>query len=274
MPLIRYIGSNLPSLSLQNFFASTIVMTVLLASPQVFAEASDDADARAIVRAALDHWRGSSSFSEMTMTIERSDWTRSLSMRAWTRGDKLSLVRVTDPARDAGNGTLLRGNEMWTFSPKVNRIIKVPSAMMNQSWMGSDLSNKDISRSSDIVDQYQHRLLSEETIDDHRVYQIESIPLEEAAVVWGREVLRIRDDYVMLEHQFWDQDNLLVKTLLTLEIDTMDGRAVAARQRMSKTESPEEWTEIQVQRIRYDVVLEEYLFTRSNLRNPRETVIP
>ncbi|RRJ83505.1 outer membrane lipoprotein-sorting protein [Aestuariirhabdus litorea] len=235
---------------------------------------ADDPSARDLVRSALDHWRGVSSYAEMTMTIERSDWTRTLGMRAWTRGDKLSLVRVIDPPRDAGNGTLLRGHEMWTFSPKVNRIIKIPSAMMNQSWMGSDLSNKDIARSSDIVDQYRHRLLSREAVDGHQLYWVESIPLESAAVVWGRERLAIRDDYVLMEHQFWDQDDELVKTLTTLKVETFDGREVASLQRMVNTESPDEWTEIRVLRARYDVPLEAYLFTHSNLRNPREQPLP
>ena len=78
----------------------------------------------------------------MTMTIHRPDWERSMSMRAWTEGDDRSLVRVTAPARDRGNGTLMDDNRMWSFSPRVNRVIKVPSSMMNQSWMGSDFSNK------------------------------------------------------------------------------------------------------------------------------------
>jgi len=38
-------------------------------------------------------------------------------------------------------------------------VIKIPSSMMNQSWMGSDFTNKDISKSTDIIDQYDHRLL-------------------------------------------------------------------------------------------------------------------
>lgn len=105
-----------------------------------------DPDPRELIVQAMNHWRGLTSYSEMTMTIHRPDWQRSMSMRAWTKGDKTSLVRVTAPKKDAGNGTLTKDNNMWTFSPKINRIIKVPSSMMSQSWMGSDFSNKDISK--------------------------------------------------------------------------------------------------------------------------------
>ncbi|NOR43248.1 MAG: outer membrane lipoprotein-sorting protein, partial [Gammaproteobacteria bacterium] len=63
-------------------------------------------DPRDLIQQAMDHWRGLSSYSEMTMTIHRPDWERSMSMRSWTKGDKTSLVRVTLPKKDAGNGTL------------------------------------------------------------------------------------------------------------------------------------------------------------------------
>ena len=231
---------------------------------------SADLEPGDLIQKAMNHWRGTSSYSEMSMTIHRPDWERSMSMRSWTRGEKTSLVRVTAPKKDAGNGTLLKDNNMWTFSPRVNRIIKVPSSMMSQSWMGSDFSNKDISKSTDIIDQYDHRLLETRVTDDHTVYVIESIPHEEAAVVWGKEVLLIRDDYVLLEQQFWDQDGVLVKAMKALEIKQLGGRTVASVLRMGKSDTPDEWTELSVQDIRFDVSHPDSLFTLSNLRNPRQ----
>lgn len=226
-------------------------------------------DPTAIVRAAIDHWRGESSYSEMTMIIHRPDWERRMSMRAWTEGEENSLVRVTAPPQDVGNGTLLDGDEMWTYSPRVNRVIKVPSSMMSQSWMGSDFSNKDVSRADDIVEEYDHRLLERRAGDGHEVFVIEATPKEHAAVVWGRELLEIRDDYVLLEHRYFDQDGLLVKSLKTLEIAVMDGRSTAKRQRMVKAEAEEEWTEIRLEAVDYGIELADSVFTLSNLRNPR-----
>ncbi len=231
---------------------------------------SGPADARALVKSAIDHWRGTSSYSELTMVIHRPSWERSMSMRAWTEGDRNSLVRVTAPKKDVGNGTLLLDNKMWTYSPKVNRIIKVPSSMMGQGWMGSDFSNKDISRSDAVLDDYEHRLLESYPEDGHTVYVIESLPHEDAAVVWGKKVLLIRDDYLLLEDQYWDQDGVLVKVLKTLNIAEMGGRSVAQRQRMEKTEQPGQWTEVSISAVEFDVELSPNLFTLSNLRNPRQ----
>ncbi len=227
-------------------------------------------DATQIVRDAVNHWRGLSSDSVMTMVIHRPDWERTMTMRAWTKGDERTLVRVLEPRKDRGNGTLTDDDNMWTYSPKVNRVIKIPSSMMGQSWMGSDFSNKDVARADDIVDQYDHTILGIEEVDGVTVYEIESIPHEEAAVVWGREVLRIREDHVVLTHSFYDQDDELVKTLTSLDIGEMGGRVIALRQRMNKVDAPEEWTEIQVLSVEYEIELKDSLFTLSNLRNPRD----
>ena len=251
-------------------FKRTFLLTGLLIFGLASLRPAAEPHPRDLIRAAMDHWRGLNSYSEMTMTVHRSDWQRSFSMQAWTEGDKLSLVRVTRPKRDAGNGTLVRDQGMWTFSPKINRVLKVPSSMMNQSWMGSDFSNKDISKSTDVIDQYDHRLLASETRDGHQLYTIESIPREEAAVVWGREVFVIRDDHVLLRQEFWDQDNVLVKVMEALELAQMDGRTVASRLRMQKLEAPQEWTEMSIETVDFDVDLPAGLFTLSNLRNPRQ----
>ncbi len=241
---------------------------VLLAIPMLgFGE---ERDAKSIVRDAIDHWRGISSYTEITMIIHRPDWERSMTMRAWTKGDNQSLVRVVEPRKDRGNGTLMDDNNMWSYSPKINRVVKVPSSMMGQSWMGSDFSNKDIARADEIVDEYEHELLGTKAVDGKTVYEIEAVPDEDAAVVWGKEVLRIREDHVVLEHSFFDQNGELVKSLRTLDITNMGGRTIAKRQRMNKADKPEQWTEIQVNEVEYEVDLKDSLFTLSNLRNPRD----
>jgi outer membrane lipoprotein-sorting protein len=227
-------------------------------------------NARDLIENAMEHWRGLTSYNEMSMTIHRPDWQRSMSMKSWSKGTKHSLVRVTAPAKDAGNGTLIIDNSMWSFAPKINRVIKVPSSMMSQSWMGSDLSNKDISKSTDIIDQYEHTLLETREQGGHTVYVIESIPHEDAAVVWGKEVMVIREDLVMLEQQFWDQDGELVKTFTASNIKELGGRQVATIMRMQEVEKPNQWTEMRIENAEFDIDLPDNLFTLSNLRNPRQ----
>ncbi len=233
------------------------------------AASAGDISALQLVTEAMEQWRGKTSSSEITMTIHRPDWERKMTMIGWSEGAKHSLIRVIEPKKDAGNGTLLIDNNMWSYSPKINRIIKVPSSMMSQNWMGSDFSNKDISKSTDIIEQYDHELTAQEESEGRTTYTITSVPHEEASVVWGKEVLMIRDDFVLMEQQFWDQDGVLVKSMKTLQVEEMGGRAVARVMRMGKLDSPDEWTEITTHSIEFDLELPANIFTLSSLRNPR-----
>ena len=247
-----------------------VIMLLSLAFSVSGQARGEELEARAIIKGAMDNWRGVSSYSEMTMTIHRPEWVRAMSMRGWTEGDKKSLVRVTKPVKDIGNSTLIDDKQMWSYAPKINRVIKVPSSMMSQSWMGSDFSNKDISRSTEILDSYKHTLTGVEERGNHKVYTITSVPHEDAPVVWGKEILQIRDDYVLLEQQYWDQDGQLIKIMKTGEIAEMGGRTIAKVLRMYEVDTPDEWTEVVNHVVEFDIDLPANIFTLSNLRNPRQ----
>jgi hypothetical protein len=74
----------------------------------------------------------------------------------------------------------------------------------------------------------------------------------------------------LLEEQYWDQDGELVKVLRSSDIAEMGGRQVARVMRMGKLETPDEWTEMAVSTIEFDLELPPGIFTLSNLRNPRQ----
>ena len=95
--------------------------------------------------------------------------------------------------------------------------------MMHQSWMGSDFSYNDLSKSDEIIESYDHKLIGEEQSEGKKVYVIESIPHETAPVVWGKEVIKVREDYIILLHDFYDQDMQLVKRLSTKKIEELSG---------------------------------------------------
>ena len=222
-----------------------------------------------IVRAAINHWRDVSSYSVSDMIIHRPNWQRTMTLRVWTLGMKNSLVRVVKPKKDKGNANLIKNDEMWSFSPKTSRVIKIPSSMMSQSWMGSDFSNNDVAKADDLLKHYTHTLKGSETSYGHKVFIIEAIPNEDAPVVWGKEVIKVRADFIVLEHNFYDQDNVLVKKMITRDIKEMGGKLIATVQRMQKFANPQEWTEFVVTEAKFKINVSERTFSLSNLRNPR-----
>lgn len=222
-----------------------------------------------IIEASLDLWRGDTSYSVTEMTIHRPTWQRDMRLEGWTRGMKDSLIRFVYPPRDADNATLKLDNEMWIFTPKLNRVTKLPASMMTQSWMGSDFSYNDLARSDQTLDNYNHNLVETRQQDGHNIYIIEAIPKANAPVVWGKEVAKIRGDYVMLENVFYDQSMQEVKRLQTLKIEDIDGRPFPTVMRITNADKPDHWTEIRTSQVLIDIDLPDYLFTLANLQRPR-----
>jgi len=226
-------------------------------------------DAQSLVEAAVEYYRGKSSIALVDMIIHRPNWERTLSIKAWTRGQKESIFFIVAPPKDEGNGTLKKGREMWMYNPKVNRIIKLPPSMMSQSWMGSDFSNNDIARSDSIMEDYTHRIDSTESYDGKEVYVIESIPKPDAPVVWGMQRLKIREDYILLEEDFYDEDLALVKAMTGQQIQMLGGRLFPKIWKMQKADATDEYTSLDYKELSFEESLPDNLFTLSSLKNPR-----
>lgn len=247
--------------------AATLLAALCLALP---AGAVQAADADALLRAAFDNWRAKSSQTAMTMTVHRPDWQRSLAMKVWTEGDEKALVRFTAPAEDAGNATLKTDADTWVFNPKLNQVIKLPASMMAQSWMGSDFSYDDLSKTDDLLTQYTHRITGQERAGGHTVYDIEALPKPGAPVVWGKLTVEVRDDGVMLAEDYYDQDMKVVRRMTADKIGKIGGREYPVRMTMTPADEPGKWTRIETVSGEFDVSLPGYIFTLSNLQNPRD----
>jgi outer membrane lipoprotein-sorting protein len=226
-------------------------------------------DAAAIVKESFDYMRGKASISTVTMTIHRPDWQRSMTIKAWTLGTSDSIFFITKPPKDAGNGTLKKGDEMWIYNPKVNRVIKLPPSMMSQAWMGSDFSNNDLAKTDSLLKDYTHTLEKTETVDGKKVFYIKSMPKPRAPVVWGMQKLKIREDHIFLQQDFFDEDMKLVKSLTLLDIKPMGGRLYPAKWRMQKADNKGEYTVLGYEKLEFKDSLPESRFTLSNLRNSR-----
>ena len=73
--------------------------------------------------------------------------------------------------------------------------------------------------------------------------------------------MRIRDDYVLVELTYFDQELVPVKKMQSLEIGELGGRMMATRMRMAEVDTPDEYTELNYDAMDFDVQLEDRMFT-------------
>lgn len=224
-----------------------------------------------IVRKADEKMRGEkSSESTMTMQIVRPTWTRSISFKTWTLGTDYSLVLITAPAKEKGQTFLKRGNEMWSWNPQINRIIKLPPSMLAQGWMGSDFTNDDILNQSSIVVDYTHSFAGSETVSGRDCYKVNLVPKEDAPVVWGRVVLWIsKSDFLLLKSEYYDEDDVLVKSETASDIKNMGGRTIPARYELVPADKKGNVTVITMDAVKFNVPLSESFFSQQNMQKVR-----
>jgi outer membrane lipoprotein-sorting protein len=224
-------------------------------------------DARAIVDRVDRLLRGDSSEGELTMSVVTRRWTRTLTMRVWSEGTDTALIKVTAPAKEAGTVTLKTGDEIWNYLPKIDRTIRVPTSMMMASWMGSHFTNDDLVKDSRLVRDYDIALEFSGPRDGADVWEFTLTPRPEAAVVWGKIVLQVRQgDLMPTWATYYGEDGGLRRTMRFSDYGMMGGRLVPAATTVVPADKPDESTVIRYRRLAFDVRLPPETFTLGALK--------
>ena len=232
--------------------------------------AQDSFSAKEIIDKADKNMEGESSISTMSMSIIRPSWERTLEFKNWVMGSEYALTLVTAPAKEKGQTFLKRGNDMWNYLPKIGRLIKLPPSMMSQGWMGSDYSNDDVLKESSLVDDYNHKIIANETIESKDCHKIEMIPHEESTIVWGKLITWVsKDDFLFLKTEYYDEDGYLVRTELGKEVKMMDGRMIPTILEIIPADEPDQKTMVHIKTMEFNVNIKESFFSQQNMKNIR-----
>lgn len=247
---------------------SWVLMLCLIfgAVPRVNAQIS----AKEIIRRADQLLRGKTQQGIYRMEVIRPDWRRSMRLKYWSQGTEKSFILILEPAKDRGVTFLKIKNEMWNYIPKINRVIKIPPSMMLQSWMGSDFSNDDLVKESNMVEDYTHKLLGREKLNGDETYKIELTPKPEAAVVWDKivEWVRVRD-YVPLRADYYNERGERIRSMIFKDIRKMGDRTLPTRMELVQDKKPGHKTVLILEKVVFNRPIPKSIFTLQYLRRAR-----
>jgi outer membrane lipoprotein-sorting protein len=248
---------------------STIVyLTGLVLAVSFKSAYSQELSAREIVKKADDKGRGQTSQGIMTLTIVRPDWTRSITLKSWSKGIEYSLIYITAPAKEKGQVFLKRQNDMWNWVPSIERLIKIPPSMMMQSWMGSDYTNDDLVKESSIVVDYTQKLLGREKVRDMECYKIELIPLPDAAVTWGKIITWITvDGFNQWEVEYYDEDSTLINVMNASDIKRMGDREIPTKLEIDPVNKKGNKTILVINSMIFNQPISESFFSQQNMKS-------
>lgn len=223
-----------------------------------------------IITKADDKNRGETSQGTMTMTIVRPGWSRSVSMKTWSKGDDYFLLYVTSPAKEKGQVFLKREKEMWNWVPTIEKMIKIPPSMMMQSWMGSDFTNDDLVKQSSIIVDYTHKLLGKVKVRDKICYKIELIPKPDAPVVWGKIITYITTDgFDIWASKYYDEDGYLVNTDNAYNLKKMGDRIIPTKIEMIPAKKKGQKTILEFNSMVFNKPIKDAFFSQQNMKRIR-----
>lgn len=224
-----------------------------------------------IVKHSDDKMRGEkSSYTVMSMKIVRPTWERTVTFKSWSKGTELSLVLITSPAKEQGQTFLKINNDMWNWNPQISRMIKLPTSMLSQGWMGSDYTNDDLLNQRSIVVDYTHKFIGEEMISGEQCHKIELLPTEDAPVVWGKVIMWIsKKDYLSLKVEYYDEDGYLVKSEIGKDLKTISGRYIPTTFELIPADEEGNKTVVTIQEVQFNLPIEDSFFSQQNMKRIR-----
>jgi hypothetical protein len=108
--------------------------------------------------------------------------------------------------------------------------------------------------------------LEDTTINDKSCYTIQLLPKPKSAVVWGKLIMYIdKKDFIMLQVNYFDEDNTLINSMYCSDIKMLGGRLLPARMEMIPSDKKGYKTVLIYNSLLFDSPMEDTFFTTQNI---------
>lgn len=212
-----------------------------------------------------DLYRSDSSRARLRMEINAEFGERRLEMESWTRGTDYALVVIRAPAREAGTATLRTDEGLWNYAPRADRLMRIPSGLLSDSWMGSHFTNDDLMRETSYREDYESALEWDE-LDGERHLKVVMTPRPDAPVVFTRiDFYLTAQGWTPVRTEYFEGANR-VRTMTFSDVREISNRAVPHTMELRPEDRPEEFTRVEYIELDLEADVDQDLFTRRGLR--------
>jgi outer membrane lipoprotein-sorting protein len=225
-------------------------------------------DVEALLQHLDDLYRSKSSIARIQIDVTSTRSTRSMRLRAWTRGEDHVLVLIEAPPREAGTATLRVGNNLWNYLPRIARTIRVPPAAMLGSWMGTDFTNDDLVKESSLRKDFTARIERRSEAPPGWWLTLDVKP----GVVgrWARIDVLVSDERLPVEERHYDRKGRLARTMRFDDVMVLGGRRLPAHIALVPADTAGQRTDMRYLDVQFDTPLPDDTFSLSRLERVRE----
>jgi outer membrane lipoprotein-sorting protein len=229
-------------------------------------------DARQIIeesqrrgRASSEQYEGSLEVIGANNKVSKKSWQ---TVRLGSYGNSKATIRFTAPAEVKGVALLVlnhpeRSSDQWMWTPAIGRDRRIAQQDRATRFFGTDFSFEDLEERD--VNQYDFRLLGEETIDGAPCWRIESKPKESKASQYTSSRVWIRKDhYVPVQYENYIKDTL-VRRLQQKQVENVQGIWTPRLLEMTDLRRHSR-TILKLENVRYNVPMKDDDFTVQALR--------
>jgi len=239
-----------------------MLLSLVLAGP-----AATPPDVQALLRRLDDLYRSKSSIARIEILATNPRATRSLRLKAWTRGEEQVLVVIEAPPREVGTATLRVGENLWNYLPRIARTIRVPPSMMLGSWMGTDFTNDDLVKESSLRKDFTTRVDRRSESPPGWWLALEVKP--EVVGRWARIEILVSDEDLPVEERHFDRKGRLARTMRFDEVKLLGGRRVPSHIVLTPADTEGQKTEMRYLEVQFDVPISDDTFSLSRLEQNR-----
>jgi outer membrane lipoprotein-sorting protein len=232
---------------------------------------SDTPDVAALLQRTERVQEGKSMVAVMKMIIKTPQYERAVKLKLWTRGRDFALIKVIEGGpRETGMMTLKREKQLWNYLPQAGRVMKLPSGMMGDSWMGSDFTNDDLVRGSSLANDFTSSVDKTVEVNGRKAWFVTLTPKAGAKVVWGKvELLLDRETCVPLEQRFYDEEGAVTRKLAFADLKKIGWRNFPMTLSMIPPDSTRQ-TSMAYESVEFDVDVPEDTFSLRRLQQGKD----
>ncbi len=174
-------------------------------------------DARQIVAESENRSRSKSQQYEGTLEVIGA--SNKVSIKRWeyrrigSYGASKALLRFTAPAEVKGVALLIvnhtdRASDQWMWTPAIQRDRRIATQDRSTRFFGTDFSFEDLEERD--VDQFDYKLLGDDSIDGVACWKIESKPKQSKSSQYTSSLVWVRkDNYVVAQIEGYSKDKLI-----------------------------------------------------------------
>jgi outer membrane lipoprotein-sorting protein len=208
---------------------------------------ADDAKARDIMQKVEARDDGDHMTSQLEMIlIDKNKKERIRKIKSFTKDkgkDTHRLMFFIHPPEVKNTGFLTydyedpeKDDDQWLYLPELRKTKRIAASDKSASFMGSDLNYSDMTSRN--LEDYDFSLLKEDTVDDVKVWLIQSVPRSKQIISetgYQKSILFVRqDNWVVIRAVHWEDGGNTLKYMMIKNLQQIDGIWIGSEIHMTK----------------------------------------